>query len=383
MLREALLEARDYAEKVRKKYLRREVEGTLKGWLKKDLIKVITGPRRAGKTWLSIGSTKDEVYLNFEDDRILRYPPEEVIKAARDVFGEKNVWIFDEVQHLSRWEIVVERMRRKGYDVIVTGSNSSLLSKELSTILTGRHIDITVLPFSFREFLRALRAKPTTALLEEYLKKGGYPEVVLKRFDRDTYIRMLFTDILTKDVIFRYRPKYVEALRELALFIIRHTGSPLSIENMLRGSGIGSHHTLKKYLTYLQEAFLIFPLQPAFGRYWSKGPLKFYPVDPAFVAVEKGERMGVLLETAVFLELKRRGYSVYYYRKGDLECDFLVKIGEKLVPIQVTYHLTLENLRRETACIKKLGKRGKVIALHNDTDYPALSALSFFLGEVL
>ncbi len=355
----------------------------MRKWLESDLVKVILGPRRAGKTWLAIGNVGDRaVYINFEDERILRYTPDEIIHAAADVFGEKEYWILDEIQHLEKWELLVERLRRSGFNLIVTGSNSSLLSKELSTVLTGRHVDVVVFPFSFREYARAVGRKPTSTLLEEYLRSGGYPEVVLKGFDRNTYVRMLFTDILTKDVIFRYKPRYVEALRELALFILRHTGSPLSIENMMKGSGIRSHHTLKKYLRYLEEAYLLIPVYPTLKRYWPRGPVKFYPVDTSFVSLEKGERMGLLLETAVFLELKRRGKEVYYYRKDNVECDFLIKEGERYVPVQVTYHLEPSNLSRETSCFRRVG-RGFLITLYNDTDYPAISALDFFLGKVL
>lgn len=200
-----------------------------------NLIKVIVGPRRAGKSVFCIQMLEKEdfAYLNFDDERLLGASDyDELLKAIRQVYGETKILLFDEIQNLKNWELFVNRLNRRGFNIIITGSNAHLLSRELSTHLTGRHIQYRVLPFSFLEFIKAkgfivdqtleLKEKQGILLnhLDRYLEKGGYPEVVVKDLDARSYLTTLFESILFKDIVKRYGVRYAKKLNDLAHYLV-------------------------------------------------------------------------------------------------------------------------------------------------------------------
>jgi len=178
---------------------RREIENRLKEqYIERDagagkktgnLIRVISGPRRAGKSFFAMHQLPSEGkfgYVNFDDERLVAREGDEIIAAVNEVFDSPKVLFLDEIQNLPDWELFVNRLQREGYRMILTGSNSQLLSSELATHLTGRYLQTTIFPFSFREVLRT-RENPLTSaekqtLLAKYAKNGGFPEVLLKKY---------------------------------------------------------------------------------------------------------------------------------------------------------------------------------------------------------
>jgi len=215
------------------RYVPREGLKNARENLQNNLIKVIIGPRRAGKSVFSIQMLEgvNFAYLNFDDERLISSSDyDEILKAIRQVYGESKIILFDEIQNLPNWELFVNRLHRRGFNIIITGSNAYLLSRELSTHLTGRYVQFRIFPFSFSEFLRAkefvmdesLELKERQGLLlghlDHYLEKGGYPEIVVKGVDTKNYLTTLFESILFKDIVKRYGVRYPKMLSDLALF---------------------------------------------------------------------------------------------------------------------------------------------------------------------
>ena len=181
----------------------------------------------------------------------------------------------DEVQNVEGWELFVSRLQRLGYNLVVTGSNSKLLSRDLATHLTGRYVAIELFPFSFAEVLdaRDLAAPATTAargrvaaLLETYLNEGGFPESVLSGYS-GPYLRELHDKIVTRDIAARYRVKYYRTLKELSLYCFSNPATRVTYNSIQRTFGLRSVHTAKSYLHYLEEAYLVFPVAPFAAQY--------------------------------------------------------------------------------------------------------------------
>ncbi len=213
MLRDVVLSQKAELERtIREAYVERAIEPFS---LEHNLIKVVMGPRRAGKSFFVVHTLKDAErfgYANFDNEDLIKLENyDDLISEIAQVFGSPQILFFDEIQNLPRWELFVNRLQREGFNIVVTGSNSKLLSKELATHLTGRHIPTTVLTFSFEEYLRAKKAeldKLTTqekeAFLLEYMRYGGYPETVMKKLDAIQYLAILFDSIIYKDIIKRH-----------------------------------------------------------------------------------------------------------------------------------------------------------------------------------
>lgn len=333
---------------------------------------VITGPRRCGKSTLLLQIMRefleDEAwyYFRFDDERLLNFSVEDfncLYEGFIELFGERKIFIFDEIQNINGWERFVNRMYESGHKFILTGSNANLLSRELSSHLTGRHMDFELYPFSFREFLLTEKASFTAedlldtrkrarcgTLFREYLETGGYPEYL--RY-RDTQIlQELFKDILSKDIILRYEMKDTRTLREMASYLISNVTSLSSYNKLRKRFDIGSSHTVKNYLEYFEEVYLFFEL-PMFSWSVHKQQVnlrKVYAVDNGLIKANSfafSENLGIGFENLVFTELRRRGGELYYHR-GKHECDFLVKRGSDITEaIQVTLRLGEKTRDRE------------------------------------
>ena len=257
------------------RYVPREGLKNAREGLQSNLIKVIIGPRRAGKSVFSIQMLEgvNFAYLNFDDERLasaLDY--DEILKAVRQVYGESKVILFDEIQNLPNWELFVNRLHRRGFNIIITGSNAYLLSRELSTHLTGRYVQFRIFPFSFLEYLRAkefaidetLELKEKQGLLlghlDHYLDKGGYPEIVVKGLDAKNYLATLFESILFKDIVKRYSIRYTKMLSDLAHYLITNHSNEFSYTKLKNILEFRSVHTVENYTKYLTEAFLTFSI---------------------------------------------------------------------------------------------------------------------------
>lgn len=365
MIKDIVLQHKLEKERIlSKRYIWREKFDWAEKFLESDLIKVITGIRRAGKSVFSflLLKNKEFAYLNFDDENLLKVKNyDEIIKTIFEVYSKPDFILFDEIQNLENWELFVNKLQRRGHNLILTGSNARLLSKELGTVLTGRYVPIEIFPFSFREFLRAkdfeLKEEyfgvPETKgnilnYLDEYLKKGGFPEVVVKNLDPETYLETLFDAILLKDVVKRYRVRFSQKLYDLATYLISNFSSEFSFNKLRNILEFRSTNTVQNYLDYLKEAYLVLSLNRfSFkAKEQVRSPRKIYLVDNGFILAKSfqfSQNIGKLMENLVLVELLRRGQklneNVFYYKtKNRKEIDFVLKEGTKIKNlIQVCY----------------------------------------------
>ena len=350
-------------------------------------ILAIVGPRRAGKTYfmyqliqslLDAGqwTKQDILFVDFEDYRLSGFSTkdvEELLAVFQQLTGRYPHFLFlDEVQHLPDWGQVLRTLHnRRRFKIIVSGSNSRLLGQEVATELRGRYEDVRMLPFSFEEYLhyREISYRPALlhtpargkiiAAFEEYLKHGGFPEVVMltTSSERRRLLQSYFRTIFYRDILDRYhiKARYVlDALMREILEAFSETFSISRFEKHLKNSGLpGSKRTVANYLHYLQEAFFIianekFAYSP---RRRIMNPKKVFLVDTGLAALGRpfSENRGKVLENLVAIELYRRGQEIYYF-KDQNECDFIVKVGpQPTEAIQVCWELTPRNEKRECA----------------------------------
>jgi hypothetical protein len=394
MLRSTVLKQKQEKERLLSlPYIERTKEKEAKKWLNSDLIKVVLGPRRAGKSVFSLMLLKDQsfAYFNFDDESLPgedKLDLNELMSELKQAYGDTKYILFDEIQNLPKWELFVNRLHREGYNLVLTGSNARLLSRELATALTGRHIPIQILPFDFKEILRAKnyvvsedkfllsdeKAK-IFGYLNEYMINGGYPEVVTKNLDPRGYLDVLFDSLLFKDVVKRHKIRFSEQIDNLGSYLINNVADQYSIRKLVNVLGFKSGITLERYLSYLTEAYLLFSLHrySAKAGLRLKSPKKVYVVDNGFItskAVQYSSNTGKLMENLVFTELVKRGNEfnreIFYYRtRNDREVDFVVKKGVEIVElIQVCYEVNNKDIeQREVKALVEAGKELNVIKL--------------------
>ncbi len=394
MLKSTVLKQKQEKERLLSlSYIERSKAKEVKKWLLSDLIKVVLGPRRAGKSVFSLMLLKDQpfAYFNFDDESLPggeKLNLDELMSELRLAYGNTKYILFDEIQNLPKWELFVNRLHREGHNLVLTGSNARLLSKELATALTGRHIPIQILPFDFKEILRAKeygisadkllvpdeKAK-LLQFLNDYMTNGGYPEVLTKNLDPRGYLDVLFDSLLFKDVVRRHKVRFSEQIDNLGSYLINNVANPYSIRKLVNILGFKSGVTLERYLSYLTEAYLIFSLHrySAKAGLRLKSPKKAYAVDNGFVtakAVQHSPNTGKLMENLVFTELVKRGNEpnreLFYYRtRNDREVDFALKSGIVITElIQVSYDTTNPDvLRREMKALTEAGKELNVTKL--------------------
>jgi len=365
LLKEIILEQKKEIQKI-ELGIEREKLSAIEKQIKLSHTIVIAGIRRVGKSTLlrQIMNSfyKDNCYyFNFEDERLLNFESKDFnnfYEILLELFGEKKVFFFDEIQNISGWENFVRRMQDSGFKFFVTGSNASLLSKELGTKLTGRYISQELYPFSFKEFLsfkgyefdqkdlyQTVKRAKIKKFFNEYFKKGGLPEF-LKYKDKEV-LKKVYEDILYRDVATRYEIKEVKALRELSLYFLTNLACLFSYNRLKGMLKLGSVNTVKSYTEYLENSFLIFTVN-LFSYSLKKqfiAPKKIYCIDNGLadsVSFRFSKNKGKFLENLVFLELKRRGHEIYYYKtENNLEVDFVLRKGIKIVEaIQVSQKLT-------------------------------------------
>lgn len=370
-------------------YIERDKGKDAQKWMSSGLIKVILGPRRAGKSVFALMLLKAHnfAYFNFDDESVPgeeKIDLDELLSELKQVYGDTKYILFDEIQNLPNWELFVNRLHRSGYNLVLTGSNASLLSKELATHLTGRHIPIEILPFDFKEFLRAKKFDADSEygsspqkrgkllrLMEEYLLHGGFPEVVVSNLDHKDYLEVLFDSLLFKDVVKRHRVKFSAQIGNLGSYLINNFANLYSLRKLQDVLNLKSVTTTEKYTKYLEEAYLIFSLlrYSAKSVQRIKSPKKVYVVDNGFVsakAIQHSPDKGKLMENLVFTELVKRGNEpnrelFYYKTRNDREVDFVVKEGAEVTElIQVCYEVKNPDVEeREAKALVEAGSELK------------------------
>jgi predicted AAA+ superfamily ATPase len=345
----------------RERFISRDWEREARKYLDHPNILAILGVRRCGKSVFSYMLAKERNfgYINFDDERLSGIRTEDlnrILEAFYELYGDIEHIVLDEIQNIEKWELFANRLRRTR-KVIITGSNSQLLSGELATHLTGRYIDCHLYPFSFHEYLKYKGFEPPKAyttrekarikrLLTQYLKLGGLPEVY--KLGKGMLPR-IYEDIITKDIVLRFRIRKIQELRNLARYLITNFSNEISYSKLSRILDIKHVSTVSNWISYLEQAFLIIKLERFDFKLKQQfvAPKKIYCIDNGIVSsVSFGysENTGRIMENTVAVELQRKvaiepGLEVYYWKDHQQnEVDFVVKKGAKVKQlIQVTY----------------------------------------------
>lgn len=340
-----------------------------------DLIQVIIGPRRAGKSFFAQRLVRERGaagYVNFDDERLIDLQDGDELLAALDsLYDNPRVLLLDEIQNLPRWELFVNRLQRQGYRLTLTGSNAHLLGSELATHLTGRHLPIVLFPFSFPEYLdsqdRDLTTTERAEQFNRYVERGGYPETIVKDVDHGQYLRVLLESVLFKDIVSRHRIRAVQGLDDMTRYLVSNVAQEVSQKTLSRVTRCRSVHTVDKYLRLLEEAFLFFPLRRF--SYKVRGQVranrKVFCIDNGFVsssAFRLSPDRGKLYENLAAIELHRRQLAgsgeVYFWKNQQQEeVDFVLRRGMHVSQlIQVCVDTTREQTRkREIRALLKAG----------------------------
>lgn len=358
---------------------------------------IISGLRRAGKSTLLAQFAhrlgEDHFYyVNFEDERFLGFEAgdaNDLYGLLIEFFGERRMFIVDEIQNVPGWEHFVRRFLDMGLKFYITGSNASLLSRErpsdagLGTHLTGRYVPVELFPFSFDEFLRFRGhaipdlARLTTVegarlrgYLDEYLRLGGIPESL--KYPQLPLARTLYDDVLYRDIATRHRVDEVRALKELAYYLMSNPATLVSYNRLKDQLRLGSVNTIKNYIEYLEDSWLLFTanVYDYSVRRQQVAPKKVYAIDTGLargVGFSFSPNTGHLLENLVFLALRRHTRDVYYFASPTgLEVDFYLPEDRQLVQVVQTLgqpETREREVRALTAAMRSLGiERSLILA---------------------
>ncbi len=368
-------------------FVAREVLPGLVKRARSPQVVIITGVRRCGKSVL-LGQVQRRLgtvgcRLSFDDDRLVRFSAgdfQALLELFIERYGEQHHYFFDEIQNVAGWERFVRRLQDQGHKIWLTGSNATLLSRELGTHLTGRHTRCELFPFSFREFLKLRKVSTDSAgsrargglkrQFAAFQREGGFPEYL--RTGEPDYLRLLYEGLIYRDILVRYRLPQERPLKELAWYLAGNVGRELSFNRLKNLLQFGNATTVADYIGYLENAYLLFIVkryQKSPGKQL-RGGKKVYAIDSA-LARQTGfratEETGRMLENTVFLEFRRRGREVYYHQ-GKAECDFIVvRNGRAIEAVQVCLSLSRPDTReREVrglaeACAEHGLKHGLII----------------------
>lgn len=333
---------------------------------------VVIGVRRSGKSTLCYQAVQGKggkfAYADFDDERLVGIEAtqlNDVLEVLYKIYGDFQYLFLDEIQNVTGWHLFVNRMLRKKMHVVITGSNAKLLSGELATHLSGRNKEIPLYPFSFKEFciMKNVDTERRTTMAEafrrnafdEYLKQGGFPELLAIE-DNKSYVNNLVENIMKRDIEQRYRISYKAAFEHLSHHLLNVVPTVVVVKDLADLFGIKSENTIKNYVAYLKEAYMLIGIQ----KYSQKSRRrvvqeKIYSVDVAMMDRREnafaGENLGHRLETIVAIHLIRKckmeDCDVYYLNDRSGECDFIVCKGNKAVQaIQVSYDIAVEKTHK-------------------------------------
>lgn len=358
LLKQIILEQQEILHAPNKRYVQRYIADE---WLQTSEILIISGIRRCGKSVL-MQQIRDRLvekdfFFNFDDERLANFKLDDFQKLQEcfvELFGEQHTYYFDEIQNIEGWERFVRRLYNAGNKIVITGSNARMLSRELGTHLTGRYIQVEIYPFSFQEYL-AMNEIPVNAKtlytttgratmvksFVKYMECGGFP-----KFLQDgsvSYLTSLYESIIYRDILTRNGLTNEKEMLELMFYLASNATKRVTYSSLGKVVGIQHPDTIKNYLEYIQQTYLIsqlFRYDPSVKKQMMS-PKKIYFVDNAIIkriGFNATENNGVFLENLVFIELKRRGWDVYYYADKK-ECDFIVRKG---LHISDAYQVTLK-----------------------------------------
>ncbi|MBI3623576.1 ATP-binding protein [Candidatus Pacearchaeota archaeon] len=342
---------------------------------------VLSGIRRCGKSTLLrqlMKKARSFYYFNFEDPRAINFQVSDFQKLNEifeEEYGNGGHYFFDEIQNVPKWELFVRALLDKKRHIVITGSNASLLSKELGTRLTGRHLRRELFPFSFNEFLKLINKKPGIKSFEEYFTDGGFPEYL--KIKRAEILQELLNDILIRDIATRHKIRNVKTLREMALYLLTNAGKEFSYNNLKKMFNLGSTNSAISFVSYLEDSYLLFSV-PKFDYSLKKqivNPKKIYSIDNGLSNINSAsfsQDKGKMLENMVFINLKREFKDIFYFQERG-ECDFVIKDGTKIMKaIQVCYNLNEDNKDREinglAEALKKFGLQEGLILTYDQED---------------
>jgi len=325
---------------------------------------VVSGIRRCGKSTLLRQFVRELkrpcFYLNFDDIRLAAFTHEDFSLLDKTIAdSDARLIFFDEIQSADHWELYVRQKLDEGFQLIITGSNASLLSRELGTHLTGRHISKELFPFSYKEFcgFTSMDAGPESFM--GYLEKGGFPEF-LKTGNTDI-LTQLQSDILYRDIAVRYGVRDATSLRQLFVYLLSNPAQLFSPSRLTSVAGVKSPTTVLEYISFFESAYLIH-LLPCFAwslKAQSLAPKKIYVADTGMIktgAILFSNNYGALLENCVYNSLRIKAgvpgslgdRDIYYFSgKNGGECDFIIKAHGNPSCIQVCWELTHDNQDRE------------------------------------
>lgn len=365
--------------------------------LKLKLPIIITGIRRCGKSsLLKIISNKlklkktDFLYINFNDERLTNFNDENyqnILDYMEENGYNKRSYLFlDEIQEVKNWEKWIDRIKEK-FPIIITGSNSQLLSSEISTVLTGRSISMNLLPFNFREYLNYKKLDLTNYLLDrklqneiklnfkEYYSIGGMPKMVIEK--NNIILRELYENIIYRDIVRRFNPNLTKPIKEISIYLLSNVSSDVSLRTLSKVSGIKNLRVLGEICSSFEKAFLFFMINKFdySVKRQIQNPRKVYSIDVGFpnnLGFKFSEDLGNIFENLVAISLKQKGFEIYYYREK-IECDFVVREKTKITKaIQATYELNNKNRERELKglleAMDKFGLKEGLILTYDEED---------------
>ena len=394
---------------------REEYMNKLNSYKDKQIIKVITGIRRSGKSTI-LNEFKKElinegvfekniISINFEDNSNRKLMD---FQKLHDYIIEKadkecmNYVFLDEIQNVNEFQKCINSLLLREYlDIYITGSNSYMLSGELATYLTGRYIQIHVLPLSFKEYLSYYGEEDELRKYNEYSMYGGFPYLINleKSNEKLEYLDSIYNTVIVKDVINRKKVNNIMMLESICRFLFDSIGSSVStkkISDTLVSNGRkNSVHTVEEYVNSLLESYVLYKVNrfDIKGKQLLKTQEKYYLSDLGLrtylLGKNNNRNLGHILENIIFLELKRKGYRVYIGKNDETEVDFVVEAEDEYIYIQVALSVREElTLKRELKSLESISNHYKkyIITLDYDTNnyngIKQISAIDFLLGRV-
>lgn len=391
ILKEVVVEQRDGLKDVGK-WVEREALESVFDYIGLPHIIVISGIRRVGKSTL-LRQIIDRFYhsgsfyfIDFEDERLVDFEVSDfnnLEEVFLELYGKCQTYFFDEIQNVKNWERFVRRLFNAGGKIFLTGSNASLLEREISSKLTGRYLHIELLPFSFVEYLgmrgedwsdewyiRTEKRAEIKALFNKYLIEGGMPEFI--KYGKSDILERLYKDVIFRDIVARHHIRNVRGLRDLALYLFSNAGSLFTFSSLKRATNIGNINSVKEYLSYLEESFLIFVIK---GYNYSLknqnlNPKKVFVIDNGLrenIGFSFSANRGQYLENLVFLELRRREKEVFYYKTdSEKEVDFYIR-EKKGCPLLIQVSTSLQDKEVEKREISALMEGMQELGLDEST----------------